>query len=356
MREALILLAFGLSSTVAFAEAIIQFDSRKHDFGKVPETDEKIRHEFVFKNVGNSPLLIERIEASCGCATPLWTTTPVWPGQKGRIQVVYNPLGRKGPFSTTIAVISNSLEREEQLILTGDITPKSRVEDYPYSMATLKLSSRRVGINNIHKGEIKQEDISIINRGEQPVKLSFANVPKHITVTASSQTLDVNQKATLTFTYNSLLCKQWGRISDVIYLRTDKERLSASESSIVVNANILEDFSYLSSFERTNSPILELSNRVVHFGSLKTDKQRSMRVKLRNRGKNPLEIRDISNNNKEISIETKKAVIKGGKRSQLKITLDTAGLRKGRYRRTITLQSNDPQNSLTQIIILWHVK
>lgn len=60
MREALILLAFGLSSTVAFAEAIIQFDSRKHDFGKVPETDEKIRHEFVFKNVGNSPLLIKR--------------------------------------------------------------------------------------------------------------------------------------------------------------------------------------------------------------------------------------------------------------------------------------------------------
>ncbi|MBE0711895.1 MAG: DUF1573 domain-containing protein, partial [Candidatus Aminicenantes bacterium] len=42
------------------------FKETAHNFGKVKQGD-VLNHEFVFKNDGSTPLVIDRVETTCGC-------------------------------------------------------------------------------------------------------------------------------------------------------------------------------------------------------------------------------------------------------------------------------------------------
>jgi len=72
---------------VSFAQkAVINFEVKTYDFGKINEDDGKATYIFNFTNAGNSPLVVSRVQASCGCTTPTWTKEPIEPGKKGRSQ------------------------------------------------------------------------------------------------------------------------------------------------------------------------------------------------------------------------------------------------------------------------------
>jgi hypothetical protein len=72
-------------------------------------------------------LVINRVQASCGCTTPTWTKEPIEPGKSGSIVVTYNPLGRPGIFVKTITVYSNATDEQTVLIIKGDVIPKQAV-------------------------------------------------------------------------------------------------------------------------------------------------------------------------------------------------------------------------------------
>ena len=54
------------------SKAEIRFEKETHDFGKIRE-GELPSFEFKFTNVGEEPLVISRVNVSCGCTTPDWT-------------------------------------------------------------------------------------------------------------------------------------------------------------------------------------------------------------------------------------------------------------------------------------------
>ena len=108
------LLLVGLMLTlVSFSQkAVIDFEVKTYDFGKINEEDGKATYVFTFTNRGNSPLVLNRVQASCGCTTPTYTKEPIEPGKKGIITVTYNPAGRPGVFTKTITVYSNASEEQ----------------------------------------------------------------------------------------------------------------------------------------------------------------------------------------------------------------------------------------------------
>ncbi len=86
----------------------IKFDKLTYDFGTFSEDNSVQKCTFTFTNVGNAPLVINQAVASCGCAVPSYTKTPIAPGQKGEIKVTYSGAGRfPGHFKKTITVRSN---------------------------------------------------------------------------------------------------------------------------------------------------------------------------------------------------------------------------------------------------------
>ncbi len=78
-----------------------------HDFGVIPEGPDA-SYEFVFKNTGKEPIIIEKAQPSCGCTVPSFSKEPVPPGATGTINVSYHTKGRPNAFTKTISVVSNA--------------------------------------------------------------------------------------------------------------------------------------------------------------------------------------------------------------------------------------------------------
>ena len=105
---------------------VFEFQSDVIDYGTIQLNADGVR-VFTFKNVGKSPLVIERIQSSCGCTVPKKPTDPIMPGATGEIEVKY-ATNRAGGFSKAITVYSNATEPVKQLRIKGIVVkPESPV-------------------------------------------------------------------------------------------------------------------------------------------------------------------------------------------------------------------------------------
>lgn len=114
-----ILLATGMAS--AQKKAIISTPEAVYNFGEIKEADGKVSHTFLIKNEGDAPLVITRVIASCGCTTPEWTREPIAPGKTGELTVTFDPTGRPGEFTKTVAVYSNGKTGNYVMTIIGDV-------------------------------------------------------------------------------------------------------------------------------------------------------------------------------------------------------------------------------------------
>lgn len=101
-----------------------EFETSEFDFGTISE-GEVVEHEFEFTNVGQSPLVISNVQASCGCTSPDWTKTPVKPGDKGFVKVVFNSAAKSGVQSPTVSIQANTSPNVTRLRLKGNVNQKS---------------------------------------------------------------------------------------------------------------------------------------------------------------------------------------------------------------------------------------
>jgi hypothetical protein len=87
---------------------VVWLDSAK-DFGKIQE-GQKLEVAFRFRNTGTRPLVIERVQPSCGCTVAEQPKEPIAPGQEGQIKASFNSEGRVGTNHKTLYVYANMKE------------------------------------------------------------------------------------------------------------------------------------------------------------------------------------------------------------------------------------------------------
>lgn len=103
--------------------AEIKFQETTYNFGTIPERKGVVSHEFVFTNVGESPLIIRDATAECGCTTPEYSEAPILPGKSGKVKVTYNPLGRPGGFTKKVTVRANGKQKKSYIYIKGVVNP-----------------------------------------------------------------------------------------------------------------------------------------------------------------------------------------------------------------------------------------
>jgi hypothetical protein len=346
------------SVTAISQKATISFDKKSHDFGKINENDGKATHIFEFSNSGNSPLVVNRVQASCGCTTPTWTKEPIEPGKKGSITVTYNPAGRPGAFTKTITVYSNAAEEQEHLTIHGEVQVSAAVagSDFSVAMGDLRLKSKIVQMNNVEKVKNQVRVLDIQNTSKSPIKPTFDNLPPYISATVVPEVLKPNDEGKITFTFNPKKCQTWGPVSDDIYMVIDGKRNFSDDFKMTVVGNLVEDFSKLTPEQKRVAPISEVPVKTLSFGTLKEGKKKVGKFFINNKGQNPLEIRRIINNNSELSIKTSKNSIANGKSSDITVDLNSKKMAEGEYKKSFTIQTNDPENSYVVFVVSWVVK
>lgn len=104
-----------LTASFAFASAqSISFDKTTLDYGTVKHGSDGHRI-FTIKNTGDKPLIISRVQASCGCTTPEWSQEPIMPGKTAPLKVGYNTT-ITGDFTKIIEVYSNDPDNSRAVI------------------------------------------------------------------------------------------------------------------------------------------------------------------------------------------------------------------------------------------------
>jgi hypothetical protein len=346
------LLMVGLHA-VAKNEATISFQTKSHDFGQLSEEQGSASVNFLFTNTGNSPLVIYKAVASCGCTTPVYSKEPIAAGASSSIKVTYNTTGRPGAFHKTITIYTNDPDAPNILLtIKGTVSPKAENAEvtYPKNMQGLRLQRTVVPILEAKIGSIKTETIEVINTNNTPIKLAFNKVPKHLVVTASNSTLLPNETGILTINYLAAYAKDYGKREDSFYIVTSTKDKTNPNNRINLSANITEDFSTLSADQLRKAPVAVFSEKRINFGKMARGSHKEMTILLSNQGENPLLIRKIIPEYDGIKVTPDKRIVPGNRSIKLKIAFN-AGTFDGNVVQRITVITNDPKSSINRLYI-----
>ena len=97
-------------------ESVLNWDKKVHDFGTVnSQKQEVVSIAFHFDVIGDAPIVIHDVEATCGCTSSEWTRQAIRPNEKGQVQVFVNIKTLKGYFDKRLFVKTNSTNNVELL-------------------------------------------------------------------------------------------------------------------------------------------------------------------------------------------------------------------------------------------------
>lgn len=114
------------AKTTTLTTENVAFKSDSYDFGTIPEGP-AAEHVFMFTNTGKEPIVIERVQPSCGCTAPDWTKEPVAPGKQGMVKATYGTQGRPGHFEKNMTVFTNAGVKSVSFKGTVEKAPETSV-------------------------------------------------------------------------------------------------------------------------------------------------------------------------------------------------------------------------------------
>jgi len=327
----------------------ISFRSTEHDFGKINEEKGNVTHKFELVNTGGEVLMIQNVTASCGCTAPEWTKEPVPPGGKGYVAITYNPAGRPGAFRKYVNVYSNSTPGNIRLTISGEVIPKPKTieDEYRYAMGQLRLKSNHIAFANIKNTRKSEKSMEVINNSGETISIEFQRVPSHISVRAEPSTLEPNQKGLIVANYDATAKNDFGFLIDRLNISING--VSDRNYSMVISANIEEDFSVMSAEQLANAPVISIDDPEFKFGKLKQGERVEHSFILKNSGKSDLVIRKVKASCGCTAVNPEKNVIAPGESIAIKTVFNSAG-KVGNQSKTVTIITNDPKNSNT---VLW---
>ncbi len=120
---AAVALAVHGTAPAAAGSARIAVNEPNFNFGKVPN-DRAVEHVYKVENKGTKPLVVTRVQTSCGCTAAMMESSVIAPGKSGNLRVSFNPRGGKGAVTRSVTVYSNDPDKPTlQLQIIADPVP-----------------------------------------------------------------------------------------------------------------------------------------------------------------------------------------------------------------------------------------
>lgn len=323
----------------------ISFKNTIHNYGVINDDIAEVKANFVFKNSGNLPLVIQNVYPSCGCTSAFFTKTPVMPGKKGIVEAVFHTKNVYGTFHKSIFVYTNDTANKIVILyIDGKIIKKGKSfeDDFPQSIGNLSFKSNHLAFNKIKSNELKTDTLWFYNSGNKKLRIEILNSYEYLSISKTFLKLKPDKKKYVIITYDASKRNDWGLNFDKIIIKTNDDTLA--EKAIFVSAEISEDFSKLTEIQLNNSPKIIFDNINYEFGEIKQGKSVQHDFLFTNKGKSDLIVRKITSSCGCIMATIDKMVLKPGESSKVFSVFNTEG-KTGDQQKTITLITNDPVNS-----------
>ncbi len=344
-------LLFTFTIGLAQEKAKFNFEEETFDFGTIKEENGPVSHKFVFTNVGNSPLVIQGVRASCGCTTPAWSKEPIPPGEKGFVTAKYNPKNRPGSFRKSLSVTSNADPSVKVIYIKGMVERQQRsvADIYRNKVGNLRFRYQTLNMGKVLTNQPVTRSFDFYNDSDANITfLDKVDKPDYITVSFQPNVLAPKSKGKVLITYDGKSKNDYGFVSDPIKIYTDEEKDAVKPLRVV--ATIEEYFPPMTSEERVQAPKLTFEETVYDFGNLKKNSVVDTEFVFTNTGKEKLNIRALKPNCGCTVSKMEKYDFAPGESGKISVEFNTTG-RRGSQQKSIVVFSNDPSAPTQRLII-----
>lgn len=352
-RIILIIVAQLVFITQAYPQAKLQIDNEIYDFGEV-EWKRPATALFNITNSGNKPLVISEIIPDCACSVAQWTTAPIAPGEKGKIEVTFDAKAL-GSFHKSIAVMSNADELR-YLHFEGKVVEKLKdfSKTHPYIIDGLRIDKQEILFPDVTQGECPTVEISVVNLSNKPYEPIIMHLPSYVTMEATPPLIEHGERSNIKLILSSDLLSSMGLNESTVYLSRFTGDKVSEENAIPLKAILLPNFSNLSESAKTKTPHLAVS---IKEGNIKqqlaTKGKAKCNITLTNNGTSILRLLNVQVVGKGATIGLKKSMLQPEQSTRLQVTIDKKALDKTTQSVKLLIITNNPKQPKTEINIIF---
>lgn len=309
---------------------------------------------FELKNKSRKKLLIEDVKPDCGC-TAVEFPKEVGAGEKFTIKMTYDAK-MLGHFHKMAAVTSNGSKKPLYLTMRGVVLPElvDYTGEYPLAMGDLLLDKNELEYDDVNKGDAPQQEIHILNNGEQTMHPNIMHLPSYLSATVKPENLAPGKSGTITITLNSDKIRDFGLTQTSVYLAQHLGEKVSQDNEIPVSAILLPHLQDYDDFSKQIAPHLQMSATEVDFTDFEGKKKKTTDLILYNTGKTTLKITSMQLFTSGLKVTLDKQSLEPDETATLRITGFAEDLRKLRSKPRILMITNDPD--MTKVVITVRLK
>ena len=327
---------------------IVEFDKTIHNFGDVMLSDGPLSCSFTMKNISEKPVVIYSVVTSCGCTDVEWTREPIKPGQSGTISTVYTNDEGPYPFDKTLTVYISGIGRPVILRIRGIAHEKkmSLEELYPEKLLGTAVKSLELRCGNIQQGYSRSDETGIANLTDSPVKVTFANVSRGLSLNVTPNPIPAREVARLQFTVTAQP-DIWGKN---LYYATPVIAGQSSGRQISVYAFTTDDFSDMTAGQRSDRSRPIFTSNPCSIGKIRKGEKAAGSFSFSNVGKEDFVIYKADTDWPDTEV-TLPGNVKSGYKGSITVNVDTADMPEGEMLVTVTLTTNSPSRPIVNLFL-----
>lgn len=303
--------------------------------------------EFVLKNDGRKPLVINNVLKSCGCTEVDYPKTGIAAGESFVIKAVYDAK-QMGSFTKQVCLYTNAGEEPFILSMRGKVVGSvvDFAGSYDEMLGAIKSDAQEVEFDDVNRGDRPVQRIHIFNPTDEVMEPVVMHLPDYLHAFVSPSKVAPRHSAEISFVLDSKKLRDLGLNQTSVYLGERPGDKIAPEKEIVVSAVLLPGFDNMTPAKKALAPKMEMSTTDLNLGSFNGKKKLKGEILITNKGKSELDIRSMQMFTMGLQVNLKKSKILPGETVKMKVTAVAADLKKSRVRHPrILMITNDPDHA-----------
>ena len=303
--------------------------------------------EFVLKNDGHKPLVINNVLKSCGCTEVDYPKTGIAAGESFVIKAVYDAK-QMGTFTKQVCLYTNADEEPFILSMRGKVVGSvvDFAGSYDEMLGAIKSDAQEVEFDDVNRGDRPVQRIHIFNPTDELLEPVVMHLPDYLHAFVSPSKVAPRHSAEISFVLDSKKLRDLGLNQTSVYLGERPGDKIAPEKEIVVSAVLLPGFDNMTPAKKALAPKMEMSTTELNLGSFNGKKKLKGEILITNKGKSELDIRSMQMFTMGLQVNLKKSKIQPGETVKMKVTAVAADLKKSRVRHPrILMITNDPDHA-----------
>ena len=221
------------------------------------------------------------------------------------------------------------------------------------SIGPLDANKDQVNFGEMFLGTTQTKIVKIHNIKEDTMYISLAGEYEGIEIEIEPTILNPANYGEIVIHFNSEN-RDYGRKTELIQFKIEFAN-SKQQGHLILNSNIVEDFSILTPDEKENLPEIKIPvKKTLMIENLIPGELATEVIEVENIGTRDLYIRNIQSLDEKFTIDPTAFIVEPGKKSSFNINV-TPDTRMNKLKSTITIISNDPNQSVINFTIIGKV-